>query len=584
MSAKRIEFTNFKGQSGGYDLSQNTKITGCNGSGKTLVRDVIAFGFCGTDSNGVRNPTHLISKDQNDLKVVIDTGKSIFTRTLTRKGNGTVKVEVAGVETSYNQTQLEEKIGRVNLFLSVLVPGYFFRLTEDKKQEVLADVLPRVDRFALIKEVSGLEVTDEESAIYGFNRRFDLVASSISKTRGTYEKAIADKNGQITAWKTEKRPIEPDKIDYDVQIKELDDLKTANTQYEGYLKSVKTVADHNAKIDEYTTRIANEINEVNVEIKFYEDKTQIPPEIMESDLAFDGRVELLRNEFDQEPKEPAMFNIITQDNCSTCGQMVSERHREMMRSQNEQIKNEYLSKLEEVKIHNKGLQDQITAISIERVGLINNQKAVIDCNKDYQNKIKGLEDKKAVLKFPTPMTFPENMEKPESYEMQKHLELREKKRLYDEKQGAYRGLLNAYNKNQETVKKIEGELEENQKVFDRLQKLEDAMKEIPSIELARQAGLFNTENLSFNGEVVLLGGLPYHMLSTGERMAIDKYFSMKINSLWARSHKIIFVDDADLISNETYSKITTTLPEQNEFQQIRAYVTEGLGVIVSGNE
>lgn len=584
MPAKKIEFTNFKGQTGSYTLPHKTIVKGANGAGKTLIRDVIAFGFCGTDSYGVRNPTHLISKDQDSLSVIVTAGGSTFTRTLTRKGNGTVKVMVAGVEQTYNQTQLEEKIGRINLFLSVLVPGYFFRLSEDKKQEVLSDVLPKVDRFALIKEISGLDVTSEEAAVYGFNRRFDLVASSISKTRGTYEKAINDKNGQIKAYRSEVKPLPPEVIDYEVQIKDLDDLKTANTQYESYLKAVKSTETHNAKIDDETLRITKELNETNVEIKFYSDKILPNIEIEETDEKFEARIEDLRKQFLQEPKEPAMFNLITQDNCSTCGQMVSDRHRETVRAQNEKIKEEYLAKLGEVKGFNKGIQDQISTETTARQTLVKSKETVVNSNRDYKAKMQGLENKKAALVFPTMMAFPEIMEKPAEYQMQTHLDLREKERLYNEKVGAYRGLLNAYNQNQEKIKNLEAELVENQATFDRLFKLEEAMKMIPSVELARQAGLFNTENLTFNGEVVLLGGLPYQMLSTGERMAIDKYFSRKINSLWARSHRIIFVDDADLISNDTYLKITTALPEHNEFQEISAYVTESLEVIVSGNE
>ena len=159
MAVKRIELENFKGKNVSFTIGKQNIISGRNGAGKSSIKDALAFAFCGTDSFGTRNPTHLISKDMDSTRVTVLTDKALLTRTLTRKGNGIIKVEINGISSTYNQGQLEASVGKVDTFLSAMIPGYLFDLSEAKRQEVLADVLPKVDRLALLTEMLGFELT-----------------------------------------------------------------------------------------------------------------------------------------------------------------------------------------------------------------------------------------------------------------------------------------------------------------------------------------------------------------------------------------------------------------------------------------
>jgi predicted RNase H-like nuclease (RuvC/YqgF family) len=194
-----------------------------------------------------------------------------------------------------------------------------------------------------------------------------------------------------------------------------------------------------------------------------------------------------------------------------------------------------------------------------------------------------LENEKAVTRLQEKVEVPLHMAAPTPYELAVHLELKEKSRQHDQIVGEYNSKLKNYENAQQQIIKLKEELLDNQKVFERLSKLEETLKTLPSIELKRQSGLFETETLKFNGEVVFVNNVPYNMLSTGEKMAVNLYFSRTISSLWHRSHKIIFLDDADLLSTETYEKVSMKLPESNDIQHIMAYVTEDTEVQISGN-
>jgi 7,8-dihydro-6-hydroxymethylpterin-pyrophosphokinase len=587
MPIKKIDLTNFKGKNEKtYELFQTTELKGKNGSGKTLIRDAIAFVFCGTDSYGTRNPTHLISNDQDNLKVSVDTGKALFSRTLTRKGSSTVKLEVAGVATTFNQTQLEEKIGRTDTFLSVLIPGYFFSLTEAKRQEVLADVLPKVDRVTTIEELSGLVLTEDEKNKYGFNRRYDLIASAVSVDRRSYELALNQKRGSVEVYERIEKPSPVEVNHYVQQISDLDSIKQANEKYASHIKAIQAAEAHNAKLEEINEAINKRLIDIDVEIQHHSKQLHNLDlyRVELSDQEFiTTAITPLESQLRKEPQEPMLFNIITQDNCSTCGQSVSERHRDSIRMQNEKIKQEYLQVLEEVRFHNKEIQGKISALKLDRADKVKKYLNTVNTNRDIKAKMQLLENEKAVTRLQEKVEVPLHMAAPTPYELAVHLELKEKSRQHDQIVGEYNSKLKNYENAQQQIIKLKEELLDNQKVFERLSKLEETLKTLPSIELKRQSGLFETETLKFNGEVVFVNNVPYNMLSTGEKMAVNLYFSRTISSLWHRSHKIIFLDDADLLSTETYEKVSMKLPESNDIQHIMAYVTEDTEVQISGN-
>ena len=110
------------------------------------------------------------------MKVIIQSDKSTISRTLTRKGSSTINLIFNGIKTTLQQNQLSEKLGSTDLFLSVVNPGYFLKLSPEKKQEVISEIQGSLDRYEILKSLTGIVMTPEQRLKFNLSRR--LQASS----------------------------------------------------------------------------------------------------------------------------------------------------------------------------------------------------------------------------------------------------------------------------------------------------------------------------------------------------------------------------------------------------------------------
>lgn len=570
MALKQITFENFKGASASHALGHKNKLSGFSGSGKSRLKDALAFAFCGTDSHGTRNPTHLISLGEDKLSVSITTDKATITRTLTRKGNGSLKVNNGMIDTTYTQTQFEGMIGAPDVFLSGMIPGYLFQLTPAKRMEVLTEVLPKIDRASLVTELLGFEMSNEEKIKYGINRRADLVASSISVDRRTYEVAISEKTGRISQLKEMKRPTPPVTTDKSEEIARFDGIKQAWLMYEAELKTfnargamIKRITDENKYREEKRVALRTELNTLKM----------IEPDSFKPN---DAELKAVRAELKPEPQEPLFINEIMADHCSTCGQVVAPRYREQVKVSNESKRNEYLGELENIRIHNNSVQSRI---KIANDAFKEKEKVYLDMVETNRKKqarafavnleIGGLVDQEIPAEVPQPVA-PEIL-----YDKEHHLKLIEENNTYNRQMGAYNVQLQDFEASGTLIGVIEKEIELLTNNLNRYKKMEEVFKSLPEIETSRSIGVFNTDILVFNGEDVTVSGMPLKMLSTGERLSVYLYFAYEVNSRMKRPHNIIFMDDADLISSEAWSKVSTKSYDSSKFQYFLAHVVEG---------
>ena len=568
MALKQIGFKDFKGASASHELGQRNILRGFSGSGKSRIKDAIAFLFCGTDSFGARNPTHLISTGQESMSVSITTDKSIITRTLTRKGNGTIKVKINDVDTTYTQTQFESMIGTPDVFLSAMIPGYLFGLTQAKRMEVLTEVLPKLERLPLVQELLGFELTNQEQVKYGITRRPDLVASSIAIDRRSYETAIAEKRGRIQQLKEMKEPLKPTLRDRSGELVEIDSRKEAWDKFQRLTKDsidrdavISRIKQENAYRDQRKQKLQEELSAIK---------------LMEAEKPSDEKVRSIEKELKDLPPEPAFMNEVMDDTCSTCGQTVSPRHREKVRETNEKAKVAHLDLVGSVTAHNNEVRVRLKKANedfkaVEKAYLANEQENEKKRKRAYaiNLEIGGIVNQEIpeAIEAPTSMgILPFNPE--------------ERKAVYDYMQtynkewGAYESQLKTYNESEKTIKEIEKNIQENEGILERLKKMEEVFKTLPEVETKRSIGSFNTKALLFDGENVIVKGMPLRMLSSGEKMAVHLYFAYEIGRRMKRPHRLIFLDNADLMSKEAW--VNLLLPEYDirQFQYFLAHVVE----------
>jgi hypothetical protein len=568
MAVKKIELENFKGRTASYELGRANTISGRNGAGKSSIRDALAFVFCGTDSVGTRNPTHLISKDSDGMKVSVVTGKATITRSLSRKGNGTIKVEQNGVASTYNQSQFENMVGRVDTFLSAMIPGYLFDLTEAKRQEVLADVLPKVDRLAILVELLGFEPSPEEKLKYGFNRRPDLVAAGIATDRRGAEAALNQKRGRIAQLSELTKPEEPALVDVSSELSAMAHLKAQWSEHEAHLKDSSArklrrmqVIQENSFRDQRRKEIAQQLEELKLK-----PKSEYEPISLED----------LRAQIKPLPSQPVMAAELDSDHCSTCGQAVSLKSRSAVRLRNEEINTSWKKECEQTEEHNKGIQSQIKAANDKNEAAKKAYLETVEHNRRVESIRKSLEIELAGL---TDQEVPEEIlsrEAPESvYSASAHMALVEKQETYKKAMAIYESRMEDWKSMEQQVKNLSEEVSSIQGTVDRFKAIEVALKSLPEVETKRQIGVFNTEQIIFDGNDCFVNGTPRKMLSTGERAKTDVYFCREIMLRMPKPHGLVFHDDADLVSACNWEVITGGKAwDSSKFQDFIVYVSE----------
>ncbi len=549
MALKKIVMEDFLGKNVTHSFYHKNKIVGANGAGKTSIKEAICFLFNGTDSSGSRNPQHLISKDKDSCKVVVVTDKAEISRTLTRKGNGTLKLSRNGVSQSLSQEEMESMVASADLFLSVFIPGYFLRLKTEKQHKIISEISPKVDRIELVEKISGLQISKEMRLRYNFDRRADLVASAIASDRRDLERQSAMKAGEIKQLQSLQplpKPECPDNIE--AEIANLESLKRAWELYETDLRSYNNLA---ARYDRI--KLENEMKETkrkqlkeNIASVIMLTVPELPSTVKE--------VQALRETKKSLPEKPAISQVVEADNCPTCGQTVGVKHRERVRERNEQLISEYNKALEEVNSFNKGVEDKASQMLAEFEKKVAERNEVIAKNNKLQSTLKGYEIELAGM---VDQELPEiPSKKPESpaevFEIATLDTLQRKKREYDSQ-------VSKYNFVQEQIKdaafKIESITKEIQTIeasSSELKQIEDAVKQIPQEELKLQMKAFEMETVKIEvGEKIQVtkDGILYDYLSTGQAAKADLELCRKINSLMKRPISMVFLDNADLVDH-----------------------------------
>lgn len=556
MAIKNIEMEEFRSKEKAiYNLHPKTMISGKNGAGKSSIKEALAFVLCGTDSLGGKNPQHLIRREADDkatMKVRILTDKAEIQRSLTRKGNGSIKIIREGVPTTVTQTQLEGMLGPIDVVLSAMIPGYFLGLSAERQSKALADILPEVDREALFEEVAGFPLTKEEVLRYGLKRRFDLIAAAVAQDRRDLEKELARKEGELEGMKNLKpveEPQEPAAIAtlsrLNALSREWEDYERKMREYTNYKVRYDRVVDENKRREDRRSEIKAIINTLK----------EVPPMVVD-DISVQVQ-ELLDKKLPM-PQPPTAMDLPSGDHCSTCGQVVGAKHREKVTKQNEESIAEYERQKQEAVEHNSAIQEKINAIYQKENEQKTKAKEIEDENNFVRQKKKKLEIELASLRpdeLPSPMDLPEAPE--EEFDVTARDRAADEVDEYRAKKREYVRYLEAKKIVDESSDGIKGVTESLTKEIEHLKELEKYFKLMPEMEMKKQAEFLSMPHVTFeitDRIVVSREEVPYGLLSTGYQMRADIEICLKFNELMKRPMNVIFVDNVDLIDSMIFEK------------------------------
>lgn len=548
MAIIALTMDNFLGKSVTHSFGKHNRIAGANGTGKSSIKEALCFLFTGCDSSGTRNPQHLISLGQHNMKITVVTDKAEISRTLTKNGNGTIKVIKAGISQTYTQNELEAIVGPTNVFLAAFIPGYFLGMSSEKQHAVLSEVLPKIPKELMLKELTGIELTSEELLRWGVKmKRVDLVKNAVALDRREMERQKDTHIGSINTYKSVQlgeAPTPPS-----VEIAALAAHDAAVSEWSAYEKTLRA---YEKSIQ--NTSLAVRQNEDN-QIRRDALKKAIA-ELVESDEMvvpdYTQKISELRAKVPSEPVPPALFNIIDADNCPTCGQTVGVKHREKTAAHNNNEKQKYEAALAEYESIQKDILHEIVKLENETGIVIRKNDQIRKSNETikqsrhkYELQLAAIVD--VQIPEPLPATVAPTTPAPEEAV---GLRLKSVIKAYDRAVIEFEQTKKLHAEAATKIEELSKLVTSIDEAVTRLRSIEDGFSKVPQEEMRRQVELLKMDTVQLtvaDSIVVTKGGIHYNHLSTGQRMSADIEICRKIGSLMSKPLNMIFLDNADLV-------------------------------------
>ena len=550
-----VSYKNFRGHNGSCDVGLITRITGKNRTGKTNLREVICFGFMGTDSAGNRAPVHLITDGQDKLEVLITTEKAVISRTLNRKSkSGTLKLRKGELDTPVTQSQMESMVAPRDVFLSVFVPGFFLSsaMTPARRHAVLRELLPKVNRMELLEDCLGGPITpNEELAVRDrLDGRADLAAQVFTSNRRQWEKDLARNEGSLRELRglapVPAKPEQPFDTHFRNARSENKKLWASYRQRLAAWQERKHQAD---RVLEENGRIGEQRKDLEAELNGMVEGAL--PEIPDRTKEIAGLVAALK----PLPPEPSFQGLPGSPACPTCGQTVGKKHTERVAAQNQKLKEDYYAKAQEINDHNAGVEkkhDDLTeVIRLEKEKLrkaeehnrrIRHQRQTIEARLSALNP----RDLPVVGDEPVPPTEAQISE-------EENQRFEEESQKYTRALAVYEEAVRQHESAGERVGQLEQQNTSLRSGIERCRQLESCILALPQkeLELQREYLEMTYYRITVDDDVRFTAedGRPLGMMSQGESMKACNALSLKLNSLMARPLNMMFVDNAESIDD-----------------------------------
>ena len=554
---KTITLLNFRGQKEttlhfGPGINQ---LTGPNEAGKTTVGHAIAFGFYGTDlATSSRGVDHLITFGNDKTEVVVVTDKATFKREKRRGQTSKIRVGLSNLPlVDADQTSLTQKLGVTpEVFSSCFNVGYFMRLNDEKRMDVISQVV-KLDKKAILYSLLPSQDIPMPRVVKLINLRQD--AQNVALERRKKQNELAADVGAKEQVEISLREMITDAghqnlSELDSKINQLEAKQELFRLYQQELNAYKLATAKASLTEESNKRISAERQRLEVELKALGNQPNM------------GDLERLKQELDDEeqkdreclsrtkpmPLEPALPELHNEATCLRCGQVVTEKMRATVTRERENIINNYNKVARETADHNKAVMEEWTARSKMRDQKHQYWQTKMREAETWQSSHNQLVARIKAL-VPASVTVPEPPIKPVGDEQGTTSELQN---LLAKKHTILQ-LKSRYDANTRRKQDLESAIETKTKEVETLRVFEKALDQLPETEVRHLL-----DKLSMDGVVISLAEgklvvtdtamVPYECLSTGRRMRVDLEISKTLQKLMGkRAPGFFFIDDYDLL-------------------------------------
>ncbi|NDG28388.1 MAG: hypothetical protein EB120_14570 [Proteobacteria bacterium] len=251
------------------------------------------------------------------------------------------------------------------------------------------------------------------------------------------------------------------------------------------------------------------------------------------------------------PEAPSLAQTVETDHCPTCGQTVGMKHKERVRKKNEEILSAYHDELAKVSAYNASVQEEIHQAQLEHdrkkadyLRTVEENNRTVAVKQRLELQLASLKD----VEVPQIADIPNPPE--ENFDEAKYKEVKLAVDKLKSARAQYDYVQKRIAESKVNIEGLQQQIESNLQLISRLEKIEGGLRLLPSEELKLQSSVFEMEDIKvyIDDEIhVLVGGLPYGLLSTGQQMKVALQISSKINEVSRRPLNMFFVDNADLV-------------------------------------
>lgn len=529
-------------------------VTGENGASKTSLKDALIFALTGLDGSGSTSAPHLLRNGSESLKVTIGLeGGLMFHRSLTQKGNGSIRV-CKPYDQTVTASDFRKMMGyNEDLAMCAIIPGHLMSQSEDARRKLIIKATGTLFRKNLVAEFVGVPESWVTSKFGDIDEALPTV-SKVYVMRLDLRKKLLAHEVDVKALEQiiSQVPVEPEPLTEEFKSEEKAIL-AESSQMASYQKDMAHYFEKKSAHAALTVEFD----------KFKARKDQLLKDLGSlfdvSPVAVDwGEYDRVKGQVRSVDKPRELQKLPEADTCFTCGQIIGIGHRRKMDEERCRAETAYQIELMDVDNHNRALQ-----IILSRLHETNKRAEKLNeeaLRTNAHNKLtrKWISEELAHLK---PPTIPLEPEMPQALVRKYSDDDLKKRAVTIEKHYKRLGVYESHcAEKDEALKQIDQarkELEELRTELYRYETFEQALRDMPVIEYIGRLKKFgiDLEGVEITRDVAYFDlkfkGTPYTSLSTGERLRVDLALCKKFHELLDKNPecklpKVIFLDNADL--------------------------------------